>query len=48
MKHLQVAVGIIRKDGEIFLAQRSADSYMANRWEFPGGKWKRVKAPNRR
>lgn len=38
MKHLQVAVGIIRRDGDIFLAQRSASSYMANRWEFPGGK----------
>lgn len=38
MKHLQVAVGIIRRGGEIFLAQRSASSYMANKWEFPGGK----------
>lgn len=39
MKHLQVAVGIIR-DGQkrIFLTQRSAKSHMANRWEFPGGK----------
>lgn len=38
MKHLQVAVGIIRRDGDIFLAQRSASSYMANRWEFPGAR----------
>ncbi|MFS2223016.1 8-oxo-dGTP diphosphatase MutT [Pantoea sp. B65] len=39
MKHLQVAVGIIRNASmEIFLAQRSASSYMANMWEFPGGK----------
>ncbi|MFJ5160491.1 8-oxo-dGTP diphosphatase MutT [Pantoea sp. NPDC088449] len=39
MKHLQVAVGIIRNtDGQIFLAQRAASSYMANKWEFPGGK----------
>ena len=45
MKHLQVAVGIIRKDGEIFLAQRSADSYMANRWEFPGGKMEEGETP---
>jgi len=39
MKHLQVAVGIIRNvDKQIFLAQRAATSYMANKWEFPGGK----------
>lgn len=39
MKHLQVAVGIIRNAAkEIFLAQRSASSHMANMWEFPGGK----------
>ncbi|MDZ7279484.1 8-oxo-dGTP diphosphatase MutT [Pantoea eucrina] len=39
MKHLQVAVGIIRNAHQhIFLAQRSANSYMANKWEFPGGK----------
>lgn len=39
MKHLQVAVGIIRNASkQIFLAQRSASSHMANMWEFPGGK----------
>lgn len=39
MKHLQVAVGIIRNtERKIFLAQRAASSYMANKWEFPGGK----------
>ena len=39
MKQLQVAVGIIRdQDRNIFLAQRSASSHMANMWEFPGGK----------
>lgn len=39
MKHLQVAVGIIRNASkEIFLAQRSASSHMASMWEFPGGK----------
>ncbi|PWK08169.1 8-oxo-dGTP diphosphatase MutT [Pantoea ananatis] len=39
MKHLQVAVGIIRNASkQIFLAQRAASSYMANEWEFPGGK----------
>ncbi len=39
MKYLQVVVGIIKdKAGMIFIAQRSADSHMANMWEFPGGK----------
>lgn len=39
MKHLQVAVGIIRDASkQIFLTQRSATSHMANKWEFPGGK----------
>ncbi len=39
MKHLQVAVGIIRDEQQnIFLARRSASSHMANMWEFPGGK----------
>jgi 8-oxo-dGTP diphosphatase len=39
MKHLQGAVGIIRNtERQIFLAQRAASSYMANKWEFPGGK----------
>ncbi|AUX73655.1 8-oxo-dGTP diphosphatase MutT [Erwinia pyrifoliae] len=39
MKHLQVAVGIIRNNQQqIFLAQRSASAYMGNMWEFPGGK----------
>ncbi|WP_437610346.1 8-oxo-dGTP diphosphatase MutT [Erwinia sp. V71] len=39
MKHLQVAVGIIRNASkDICLAQRSSSSHMANMWEFPGGK----------
>lgn len=39
MKHLQVAVGIIRDQNQnIFLTRRPAKSHMANRWEFPGGK----------
>ena len=39
MKKLQIAVGIIRNpQGEIFITQRAADSHMAHKWEFPGGK----------
>lgn len=39
MKHLQIAVGIIRDAQQrIFLTQRHADSHMAGKWEFAGGK----------
>ncbi len=39
LKHLQIAVGIIRNSQqEIFITQRAADSHMAGFWEFPGGK----------
>ena len=39
MKILQISVGIIRNaDGEIYITQRAADSHMAHKWEFPGGK----------
>lgn len=49
MKHLQVAVGIIRNaDKQIFLAQRPASSHMANMWEFPGGKIEAGRALKRR
>lgn len=39
MKNLQIAVGIIRDpQRRIFLTQRAADSHMACKWEFAGGK----------
>ncbi|TQI78854.1 8-oxo-dGTPase [Serratia fonticola] len=39
MKHLNIAVGIIRSpQQEIFITRRAADSHMAGFWEFPGGK----------
>lgn len=39
MKQLQISVGIIRNpQGEIFITQRAADTHMANKLEFPGGK----------
>ena len=39
MKILQISVGIIRNAaGEIYITQRAADSHMAHKWEFPGGK----------
>ncbi|MFI8415192.1 8-oxo-dGTP diphosphatase MutT [Serratia sp. NPDC078593] len=39
MKHLNIAVGIIRNEQqEIFITRRAADAHMAGFWEFPGGK----------
>ena len=39
MKILRISVGIIRNaTGEIYITQRAADSHMAHKWEFPGGK----------
>lgn len=39
MKQLQVAVGIIRnREQQVFIAKRRANGFMANKWEFPGGK----------
>ncbi|WP_145514634.1 8-oxo-dGTP diphosphatase MutT [Yersinia massiliensis] len=46
MKHLQIAVGIIRNaQQEIFITQRAADSHMAGFWEFPGGKIEQGETP---
>ncbi|CAI0932143.1 8-oxo-dGTP diphosphatase MutT [Serratia ficaria] len=46
MKHLNIAVGIIRNDRqEIFITRRAADSHMAGFWEFPGGKIEQGETP---
>jgi 8-oxo-dGTP diphosphatase len=46
LKHLQIAVGIIRNSQqEIFITQRVADSHMAGFWEFPGGKIEQGETP---
>ncbi|AHG21217.1 nucleoside triphosphate hydrolase [Chania multitudinisentens RB-25] len=46
MKHLNIAVGIIRNpQQEIFITRRAADSHMAGFWEFPGGKVEQGETP---
>ena len=35
---LQVAVGVILREGELFIAKRQGDQHLAGLWEFPGGK----------
>jgi 8-oxo-dGTP diphosphatase len=38
-KRVHVAVGVIRsRDGQILVAQRSANQHLGGLWEFPGGK----------
>ncbi|MDM7859539.1 8-oxo-dGTP diphosphatase MutT [Alteromonas sp. ASW11-36] len=38
MQHIQVAVGVIVKDGHVLLAKRPEHLHQGNKWEFPGGK----------
>ncbi|AYM93493.1 MULTISPECIES: 8-oxo-dGTP diphosphatase MutT [Serratia] len=46
MKHLNIAVGIIRNpQQEIFITRRAVDSHMAGFWEFPGGKIEQGETP---
>lgn len=35
---VQVAVGIIVRDDQVFLTKRAADAHLGGKWEFPGGK----------
>jgi len=35
---VEVAAGLIFRDGKLLIAQRYADSHLGGLWEFPGGK----------
>ena len=35
---LHVAVGVILREGDLFIAKRQGDQHLAGLWEFPGGK----------
>ncbi len=37
-KHIHVAVGIIKRQEQIFLTRRAKDVHQGDKWEFPGGK----------
>lgn len=39
-KAISVAIGIIHKDGKVFIQKRRAEGLMAGLWEFPGGQVK--------
>ena len=38
MKAIDVAAGLIFRDGKLLITQRHADAHLGGLWEFPGGK----------
>lgn len=38
MKHVEVAVGVIKDGNQIFISKRSEELHQGGLWEFPGGK----------
>ena len=44
--HLQIALALIWREGEILLARRRADAtHLPGKWEFPGGKIESAESP---
>ena len=37
-KLVEVAVGVILRDKEVFLTRRASEAHQGGKWEFPGGK----------
>jgi len=44
-KVLEVAAGILRRDGQVLACQRLPEGRFGLRWEFPGGKIERGESP---
>lgn len=38
MKQVQVAVGVIKREQQIFITKRAEHQHQGGKWEFPGGK----------
>jgi len=38
MRIIEVAAGLVFRDGKLLITQRPADGHLAGLWEFPGGK----------
>ena len=38
MKQVHVAVGVVLRDGQVFLTRRHQNAHQGGKWEFPGGK----------
>ena len=43
--HIEMATGIVKKEGKILIQKRLADDVWANLWEFPGGRLKKGEKP---
>ena len=37
-KRIEVAAGLVFRDGQLLITQRPAGGHLAGLWEFPGGK----------
>jgi 8-oxo-dGTP diphosphatase len=46
MKLIKVVCGIIRKEGQVFIAKRKPEKSQGGYWEFPGGKLEANEHPN--
>jgi mutator protein MutT len=38
MRCVDVAIGVVKRDGRVLICQRKTDSPLGDFWEFPGGK----------
>ena len=38
MKQIDVAIGVVKRDGRILICQRKSEDTFGGLWEFPGGK----------
>lgn len=38
MKIVEVAVGVIKRDNQVYISKRADDLHQGGKWEFPGGK----------
>jgi len=45
IKDVDVAIGILKKDGKYFIQKRPVGGLLADLWEFPGGKIERGESP---
>jgi mutator protein MutT len=46
MKRIQVAIGIITRQGQILICQRESNNALGDFWEFPGGKCEPGESPH--
>lgn len=38
MKRIEVAVGVIKRAGQVYISKRADELHQGGKWEFPGGK----------